>query len=61
MRHPQTPSRMPFGKYVPFHEQIPIDLPDRTWPTNRLTKAPRWAAVDPVSYTHLTLPTSDLV
>ncbi|MBK6956402.1 MAG: 2-isopropylmalate synthase [Actinomycetales bacterium] len=46
MRHPQTPSRMPFGKYVPFHEQIPIDLPDRTWPTNRLTKAPRWAAVD---------------
>ena len=30
----------------PFHEQIPIDLPDRTWPTQRLTKAPRWAAVD---------------
>ncbi len=46
MRHPQTPSRMPFGKYVPFHEQIPVELPDRTWPTNRLTKAPRWAAVD---------------
>jgi len=37
---------MPFAKYVPFHEQIPVDLPDRTWPTNRLTKAPRWAAVD---------------
>ncbi len=46
MRHPQTPSRMPFGKYVPFHEQIPIDLPDRTWPTKRMTAAPRWCAVD---------------
>ena len=46
MKHPQTPSGMPFTKYVPFHEQIPIDLPDRTWPTQRLTKAPRWAAVD---------------
>ena len=46
MRHPQTASPMPFAKYVPFHEQIPVDLPDRTWPTNRLTKAPRWAAVD---------------
>jgi len=37
---------MPFGKYVPFHEQIPVELSDRTWPANRLTKAPRWAAVD---------------
>ena len=46
MRHAQTPSRMPFGKYVPFHEQIPVELSDRTWPANRLTKAPRWAAVD---------------
>ncbi|MBP9919776.1 MAG: 2-isopropylmalate synthase [Dermatophilaceae bacterium] len=46
MRHPQTPSRMPFGKYVPFHEQIAIDLPDRTWPTKRMTVAPRWCAVD---------------
>ena len=46
MRHPQTPSRMPFGKYVPFHEQIAIDLPARTWPTKRMTVAPRWCAVD---------------
>ena len=46
MRHPQTPSRMPFGKYLPFHEQIPFDLPDRTWPTKRMTAAPRWCAVD---------------
>ena len=46
MKHPQTPSGMPFTKYVPFHEQIPIDLPDRTWPDNRLTAAPMWCAVD---------------
>jgi 2-isopropylmalate synthase len=37
---------MPFGKYVPFHEQLTIDLPDRTWPTKTITTAPRWAAVD---------------
>ena len=46
MRHPQTPSGMPFAKYVPFHEQLTIDLPDRTWPTKTITTAPRWAAVD---------------
>jgi 2-isopropylmalate synthase len=23
-----------------------VDLPDRTWPTKRITKAPRWCAVD---------------
>jgi len=37
---------MPFGKYQPFHEQLPFELPDRTWPTNRITEAPRWCAVD---------------
>ena len=46
MLHPQTPSGMPFGRYVPFHEQIAVDLPDRTWPTKRITSAPRWCAVD---------------
>ena len=46
MRHAQHPSPMPFRKYVPFHEQLAVELPDRTWPTKRLTKAPRWAAVD---------------
>ncbi|HOF64236.1 MAG TPA: 2-isopropylmalate synthase, partial [Dermatophilaceae bacterium] len=46
MRHPQTPSGMRFAKYVPFHEQLTIDLPDRTWPTKTITTAPRWAAVD---------------
>ncbi len=44
MLHPQTPSGMPFGKYVPFHDQIAVDLPDRTWPTKRITEAPRGGA-----------------
>ncbi|WP_315097424.1 2-isopropylmalate synthase [uncultured Cellulomonas sp.] len=42
----QQPSSMPVHKYRPFHEQIRVDLPDRTWPDNRVTKAPRWCAVD---------------
>ncbi|WP_066587768.1 2-isopropylmalate synthase [Cellulomonas timonensis] len=45
-RTPQQPSGMPVHKYRPFHEQITVDLPDRTWPTRRVTKAPRWCAVD---------------
>ncbi|MDM8084138.1 2-isopropylmalate synthase [Cellulomonas cellasea] len=45
-RTPQQPSGMPVHKYAPFHEQITVDLPDRTWPTRRITKAPRWCAVD---------------
>ena len=42
----QTPSRMPFHRYRPYHEQFRIDLPDRQWPSRVLTKAPRWCAVD---------------
>ena len=34
---------MPIQKYRPFR---PIDLPDRTWPTRTITKAPRWCSVD---------------
>jgi 2-isopropylmalate synthase len=34
---------MPFGKYRPF---VPLELPDRTWPGKKLTKAPRWCSVD---------------
>ncbi len=45
-RTPQQPSPMPVHKYRPFHEQIAVDLPDRTWPSRRITKAPRWCAVD---------------
>ena len=40
MIHPQQTSGMPFQKYQPFHEQIPFELPDRTWPAKRIDKAP---------------------
>ncbi|MBN2783068.1 MAG: 2-isopropylmalate synthase [Campylobacterales bacterium] len=31
------------GKYRPYPK---IDLPDRTWPNNSITKAPKWCSVD---------------
>ena len=34
------------GKYLPFDQQILVELPDRTWPTRQMTAAPRWCAVD---------------
>ncbi|GAA0316906.1 2-isopropylmalate synthase [Actinoallomurus spadix] len=34
---------MPFGRYTPF---TPVDLPDRTWPSKTITKAPRWLSTD---------------
>ena len=34
---------MAFDKYQPT---VPVELPDRTWPDRRLTKAPRWCSVD---------------
>jgi len=46
MKNTQKPSGMPVHKYRPFHEQIVVDLPDRTWPTKRITQAPIWCAVD---------------
>ncbi|MCM6762521.1 2-isopropylmalate synthase [Rathayibacter sp. ZW T2_19] len=46
MKNTQKPSTMPIHKYRPYHEQIAVDLPDRTWPTKRITTAPRWCAVD---------------
>ncbi|HTF06911.1 MAG TPA: 2-isopropylmalate synthase [Asanoa sp.] len=42
----QSTSRMPFRRYVSYHEQFGVDLPDRTWPTRRVETAPRWCAVD---------------
>ncbi|PYG01645.1 2-isopropylmalate synthase [Georgenia satyanarayanai] len=42
----QQPSRMPIGKYRPFHEVNGIDLPDRQWPSRRITQAPRWLSTD---------------
>jgi len=46
MKNNQKPSAMPIHKYRPFHEQIPVSLPDRTWPTKIISKAPLWCAVD---------------
>jgi len=46
MENTQKPSGMPIHKYRPYHEQIRVDLPDRTWPDRRITTAPRWCAVD---------------
>lgn len=38
-----TPEKMPIEKYQAFP---PIDLPDRTWPSSTITKAPTWCSVD---------------
>ena len=46
MKNNQKPSAMPIHKYLPFHEQISVELPDRTWPTKRINEAPLWCAVD---------------
>ncbi|MBS4876177.1 MAG: 2-isopropylmalate synthase, partial [Actinomyces sp.] len=39
-------SRMPIRKYRPFLDTNPVDLPDRQWPSKRITKAPRWMSTD---------------
>src|SRR6187431_2465470 len=39
----QQPTAMPISRYRAF---TPIDLPDRTWPTTTITRAPQWCAVD---------------
>ncbi|MEN3123352.1 MULTISPECIES: 2-isopropylmalate synthase [Janibacter] len=46
MIHPQQATAMPVRKYVPFQDQIAVELPDRTWPDQVMTQAPRWCAVD---------------
>ena len=46
MDNTQKPSGMPVHKYRPYHEQIRVELPDRTWPDARIATAPRWCAVD---------------
>jgi 2-isopropylmalate synthase len=46
MKNTQSASAMPIHKYRPYHEQLNVDLPDRTWPSRRITEAPRWCAVD---------------
>ncbi|WP_431981636.1 2-isopropylmalate synthase [Streptomyces qinglanensis] len=39
----QRPSGMPFHRYGRYEA---VDLPDRTWPGNRITAAPRWLSTD---------------
>lgn len=46
MKNNQQPTSMPVHRYRPYHEVITVDLPDRTWPSKRIAKAPRWCAVD---------------
>jgi 2-isopropylmalate synthase len=41
--HTQQPSRMPIHKYRGYDS---VDIPDRTWPEQRITKAPRWLSTD---------------
>jgi 2-isopropylmalate synthase len=39
----QQPSTMPIHKYGQYEQ---VDIPDRTWPNNRITVAPRWLSTD---------------
>jgi len=39
----QQPSGMPCHRYTPFK---PVELPDRRWPGQAITKAPRWLSTD---------------
>ncbi|MCX4693438.1 2-isopropylmalate synthase [Streptomyces sp. NBC_01408] len=41
--HSQKPSGMPIHKYGQYEQ---VDIPDRTWPDVRVTKAPRWLSTD---------------
>lgn len=41
--HTQQPSGMPIHKYGRYEA---VDIPDRTWPGRRITKAPRWLSTD---------------
>jgi 2-isopropylmalate synthase len=40
---PVIPKQMPYDRYRPT---VPVELPDRRWPNNKLTKAPVWCSVD---------------
>ena len=39
----QQPSGMPYERYRQFQT---VTVPDRTWPSNTVTKAPRWLSTD---------------
>lgn len=42
----QRPSKMPYQRYRGYHEQFQVEVPDRAWPTRRVSAAPQWCAVD---------------
>jgi len=42
---PVPMKRMPFDKYVPFRP-LPLALPDRSWPSQQIERAPVWCSVD---------------
>ena len=46
MKNTQQPSGMPIHRYRPYATQFATDLPDRTWPSKVIDKAPLWCAVD---------------
>src|SRR5207237_4090418 len=39
----QRPTSMPVHKYGQYDQ---VDIPDRNWPNNRITVAPRWLSTD---------------
>ena len=43
MANRQQPSSMPIHKYGRYEQ---VDIPDRTWPGERITVAPRWLSTD---------------
>ncbi|MFH8463525.1 2-isopropylmalate synthase [Streptomyces sp. NPDC017991] len=43
MANRQQPTTMPIHRYRPYDQ---VDIPDRTWPDNRITAAPRWLSTD---------------
>ncbi len=43
MINTQQPSGMPVQRYHAFE---PVELPDRTWPSQTITQAPRWLSTD---------------
>jgi 2-isopropylmalate synthase len=42
----QQPSSMPIGRYRAYADQFSVALSDRQWPSQQITTAPRWCAVD---------------
>lgn len=46
MQNNQKASRMPIHRYASYPDSLRVELEDRTWPSARITRAPRWCAVD---------------